>query len=282
MTVWMAWHQGLPQAPDIVRRVHALWQRFEGGDRVRLLEGDEVDAILASEGVEPAKLTMQVRANLVRLILLARRGGVWADATLLPVAPLSNWLTGHLDREGFFAFRNPGAGRLLANWFLAAEAGNPLICAWNDAYLDYFRAPRTLVRKAPVWVKLEYSLRCRLDPESFATPRIAARSAYYPYYVCHYHFGHLVRSDSGLHDAWERVPAVPARIAFQLSKYCRTGADGASETELVAHLRHAPVHKLNWRKPEDYDRAIRLIEDGVIGPEANFSDLADRQSEARR
>mgnify|MGYP001197822846 CR=1 FL=1 len=50
-------------------------------------------------------LTLQAKADLIRLHLLKNHGGVWADATLLPILPLNEFLVspdGKTVTGGFF------------------------------------------------------------------------------------------------------------------------------------------------------------------------------------
>ena len=78
---------------------------------------------------------VQHEADLLRIMLLHKFGGVWADARILPVAPLDTWLNHDLAAAGFFAFSwEPGKhGRLTtANWFLAADRPHhPLVIKWS-------------------------------------------------------------------------------------------------------------------------------------------------------
>ena len=139
--VWMFWEQGVETAPEIVRECIAAWPRMNPGWEVRVLDG------AAARRAAPrfAKLakrcplaTPTVRSDLLRLELLARYGGVWADATTLPRRPLDEWLHDWLRPSGFFCFRHSMErvgqnGRLAPSWFLASMPKNPLTVAWfND------------------------------------------------------------------------------------------------------------------------------------------------------
>ncbi|MDD9801225.1 MAG: glycosyltransferase [Deltaproteobacteria bacterium] len=139
--VWMFWEQGVEAAPEIVRECIAAWPRMNPGWEVRVLDG------AAARRAAPrfAKLakrcplsTPTVRSDLLRLELLARYGGVWADATTLPRRPLDEWLHDWLRPSGFFCFhhskeRIKQTGRLFSSWFLASVPKNPLTVAFfND------------------------------------------------------------------------------------------------------------------------------------------------------
>jgi len=125
-----------------VRECIAAWPRMNPGWEVRVLDG------AAARRAAPrfAKLAKRcplasptARSDLLRLDLLARYGGVWADATLLPLRPLDEWLYDWLCPSGFFCFRHSmeerrETGRLAPNWFIASAPKNPLAVAWFNEY----------------------------------------------------------------------------------------------------------------------------------------------------
>jgi len=140
--IWMFWEQGVEAAPEIVRECLAAWPRVNPGWEVRMLDG----ASARRAAPRFAKLTKRaplatptMRSDLLRLELLARYGGVWADATLLPLRPLDDWLHDWLRPSGFFCFRNSMErvdynGRLAPNWFLASVPKNPLMVTWRNEH----------------------------------------------------------------------------------------------------------------------------------------------------
>lgn len=75
--------------------------------------------------------------NILRWRLLARYGGVWADATLYCNRPLSEWLPACQAPGGFFAFRTPEA-HLYHSWFLVGEPDNPVVRAMNAEIERFF------------------------------------------------------------------------------------------------------------------------------------------------
>ena len=108
MTIFMMWYQGLAEAPPLVQRIHRLWQVANPDREVRLIDGPKAEAIISGLGVDAARLSMQQRANMVRVALLADHGGAWVDATLLPARPLADWLPALVAPSGFFAHRTRG------------------------------------------------------------------------------------------------------------------------------------------------------------------------------
>ena len=114
-------------------------------------------------------------SDLLRILLLNEYGGIWVDATLFCNRPLDQWLP-DLMSEGFFAFAEPGGGRLLSSWFLSAEPGNRLVSGWCKSALEYW----------------------------------SGRSAADQYFWFHRVFADMCRSDIAAAAAWSKIPKVSA------------------------------------------------------------------------
>ncbi len=263
LNVFMLWYQGFDRAPALVRRLHSIWRRQledQPGIKPRFLAGSDADDLIQSQGIDPSGLTMQVRADLVRVHLLAEEGGVWADATLLPSRPLNSWLSAELKSSGFFAFRNAARDRMLSNWFLFADRGNYAVTRWRDVYFDYFRSPRKLNKHAPWHILAAQEFRVLTSPASFGRPSVAQNQFYYPYRIQHYLFAYLYRTDPVFADVWNRTPHEDAGTAGQLKKLISQLNNMTTQAELLAIIQSAPLHKLNWRKSELINGILDEIE----------------------
>ena len=122
-----------------------------------LFPSSSPNARLLELGIPPEALS-----NIVRLELLARYGGVWADATTYCLTPLDEWL-GPAVAEGFFAFDRPGPDRMLATWFLAAPPAAPVIMRWRSLAQAYWK-DRT-ERHTYFWVNGLFTDAYKTDPE---------------------------------------------------------------------------------------------------------------------
>ena len=132
--IWMFWHSGLDGAPDVVHRSLTTWQHFNPDHEVQFLDLAAAEAALGVDlGALFDKLTVDLgwagKSDLIRLMLLAKFGGVWADATTFCLKPLSDWLHQEIHTNGFFCFRwaNKASDREMVSWFLASIPGHPLI-----------------------------------------------------------------------------------------------------------------------------------------------------------
>jgi hypothetical protein len=176
--IWSLWLQGWDAAPDLVRACAASWVRLNPRWEFRPLTRAHVAQLLAAgphahlleAGIAPAALS-----DVVRMELLARHGGVWADATTYCLLPLDAWLD-PAAASGFFAFDRPGPDRMLSTWFLASVLASPVILRWRDRIRAYW----------------------------------ASRTAPDAYFWCHYLFQRVYESDDEVRRIWDATPKISA------------------------------------------------------------------------
>ena len=135
-TIWALWLQGWEEAPEIVRACRATWESLNPGWSFRPLTRASLSALLGPDALRcvsgARELPPEALSDVVRIALLKRYGGVWADSTTYCLRPLDAWLPG-ATTSGFFAFAKPGPDRMISSWFLAAAPGNPQP---GDAFQD--------------------------------------------------------------------------------------------------------------------------------------------------
>lgn len=220
--VFMFWDKGFDAAPEIVKRAAKSWEVMNPGWEIRKLDAESARAMVDIDSFA-RRPSMAHYSDLLRLELLTRHGGVWADATALCLRPLDDWLPGHFLETGFFAFRRPGRDRALSSWFLASLPGEPLVAEWN-------------------WLA-----RGMWDDEMGGAP---------PYYWMHYLFEYIIRRPGPLRRAWREVPRPAAWPVHQLGHHLagHRGAEG-----LAAILAHTPVQKLSHKSGLSLDQLARIL-----------------------
>jgi hypothetical protein len=226
--IWLYWGQGWDSAPEVCRLCLDSWRRWNPGHEVRALDAAAAEALLGPPGLDLSVFPDRVRANLLRLRLLARFGGVWADATLLCTAPLAAWLPLVTQHSACFLFGVPQAEKLVATWFIAGNGHSPLLALWCELFA---------------------ALLARRAREGGALPF---------YFVMHRSFVVLLRQRAEAAAEWAACPRVSAQGPLALGNLLdlerRRGAEqdrplAAEERgRAEALLARFPLHKLSWKQ----------------------------------
>ena len=254
----MLWFTGFETAPEIVQKCLRSWKlRNPTWEVVELTDKnlpDYIDpgslATLTSLDIERQKL-----ANHIRMYLISRHGGVWVDSTCFCCQPLDSWLPDYMT-SGFFAFRDPGPDRILANWFLAANKGNPLASIFYERHLDFFlknKFPLQHTKRGRDRVK---RLRSTLNRNSkraqlWTYPLFVQAVKVYPYFIFHYLFARTVRENAICREIWNKTPSLSARIPLKMN---RAGVLSPMPDRLLEDLQQLkdPLYKVTYKYRQDY------------------------------
>ena len=212
--VWFYWHQGWEQAPWFVKQNFLSWRLHNTAWKVVFLhKGNMEDYSGASRMVAPNahRISVTALSDVLRLDLLANRGGVWVDATVLCRTPLDDWLPQAAAPSGFFAFRSRCADRDLASWYMAAEAGNYLVRQWLRMAEWYwgehvFDNPNSW---EPILTALEQKYCVDWEAtDGFLSEETLNVLRVYPYFWVNYLHQRLVRVDPVAAEIWNRTPDI--------------------------------------------------------------------------
>jgi hypothetical protein len=262
--VWMLWLQGFEQAPEIVRFCLHSWKTRNPGWKVVTLDNESLSEYIDSDSLSVLRgldINHTKRANLIRLYLISRHGGVWADATGFCVRPLDDWLPEYMG-SGFFAFRNPGPDRILSNWFLASVKDNLLASTFYELHTDFFRKNSFPLQHTNKGKKRLKKLKPILSRNSriaqlWTSPLVIRILKVYPYFIFHYHFARTVRENKACGEIWNRTPHLSADGPHKMK---HAGLLSPMTSQLMDDLnqRKQPLYKLTWK----YDRED--VTDGCI------------------
>ena len=138
--VFLYWHQGWKDAPDLVKRCAETWTARNPGWAVSFLDRTSVEKrIRIPFSVRSLNLPLPALSDVVRLSLLKHGGGVWSDATLWCARPLDDWIDEVCRKSGFFAYVHTDRpeielrNRLIGTWFLAAVPDSRIVSLWHAA-----------------------------------------------------------------------------------------------------------------------------------------------------
>lgn len=141
--IFSIWLQGEDAAPEIVK---ACWRsiRKHCSQELVILDASTIsDWITLPEYVLEKWRSGKMRpchfADICRIELLHKYGGLWLDATDYVFAPMPQWL---LDQE-FFVYmsgeKQRGFYSFIQNCFIRARKGSYLLHAWREAVLTYWK-----------------------------------------------------------------------------------------------------------------------------------------------
>ena len=142
--IFTLWLQGEAQAPPLVQACLDSIRRHAGADLVVLDERSVFDWIDLPEDVvrkwKEGKMKAAHFADICRVELLYRHGGVWMDATCFLDAPLPEWLW----EADFFVYQGgdtlKGAYGGIQNCFIRGAKDAYLLQVWREAILAYWAA----------------------------------------------------------------------------------------------------------------------------------------------
>ncbi len=252
--IWILWLQGIENAPPLVQKCAASWQKYNPDWKIVVLnEQNMLDHVEIPKAIMEncAKVSRQAVSEVLRINLLARHGGVWADATCLCCKPLNEWLGDYLS-SGFFAFVKPGRDRLISSWFLAGDPGCHLVQAYCRMINDYFTLNSRplkgrVARRIAKIIERLFKKRAR-SASWLVYPRAVKIFPVNPYFWMHYTFYRLVHEDAASRQLWEAMPKFSADGPRDMQ---RRGFNPVSaEVKDILARRRDPVYKLNWRKTD--------------------------------
>lgn len=137
--IWLLWLQGWDKAPYLVRQVANSWEKLNPEWTVIKLDEDNLSQYVTVKKVE----SMQAYSDIIRLALLARHGGVWADATMLCMIPLERWVYDAVGPTGFWMYHGRDEGRGPASWFMISTIHSSIPTKWSRASDEYWKGRKT-------------------------------------------------------------------------------------------------------------------------------------------
>jgi hypothetical protein len=241
--IWCLWLQGRENAPDLVKRCLASWERLNPSWELRCLDATTIGRFVNTKryiDLDNQEITAASLSDIARVLLLHEYGGVWIDATLFCNQSLDEWLPGPFG-QGFFGFYRPAPERLIGTWFLAVAPGNELFAKWATRAVNYWRA----------------------RPKST------------DYFWVHHQFNELVATDPDAKRAWEAVPRIsadgPRSVLERIYESFSTAARNVDWT--------SPVFKLTHRIDETANRPDSLLNTLLGGVQVSSTDEPDGANE---
>jgi hypothetical protein len=248
--IWMLWHQGLSEAPFVVRKCIDSWLKENPSWELIALDKNNLceylDLDLPDEKL--ASLPLAKQSNLVRLQLLAEYGGVWADSTVFCMRPLDDWMDDCVA-SGFFAFYRPGRDRIMASWFMASRKECPIIVKHREYYASFFMNNDFNInsRFSQMIIKGLSKILNRSEKTTmyWFSPVVTKFLRVYPYFIFHYMFERLVSTDSECQAIWNNTKKVSADEPLKIFRREACSPLNDSLKDEIDEER-IPMYKLAW------------------------------------
>jgi len=256
------WLQGLDQAPDVIKKCYASWEKHNADWEIVLLDKHNLEEHIRIQeivGKNREYISRQALADVARINLLARYGGVWVDSTCFCCMPLDEWLNKYTD-SGFFAFDRPRKNKPLSSWFMASSANCYLTSRFCKEVNTYWS--RNCFSNQKLFLKLENKrvvkllLGKALDRKpslarlwfSFVVSKILK---VYPYHWFHYLFAEVLRKDKLCRKVWSETGSYSADVPHKLQS---SGLFKPIPKKLKRDIdsRKDPLYKLIWK----YDESV--------------------------
>ena len=147
--IFSLWLQGEAEAPPLVKACFASI-RTHCPEELVVLDADSLwDWIQLPDYVVEKWKSGRMRAahfaDICRIELLYRYGGVWMDATDYVDQPFPNWLWA----QDFFVYLSGntqrGSHSFIQNCFIRGARGNYLLKVWREAVLSYWKEENTAI-----------------------------------------------------------------------------------------------------------------------------------------
>lgn len=253
--IWFLWFQGLEKAPYIVKQCLKSWKKHNPEWQVIVLDENSIKEYIDIEKIISRNhpyLKIQKISNIIRLNLLEKYGGVWADATCFCCKPLDTWLTSYMSESKFFAFYKPKIDRPISNFFLASSVGSPITSAWCKEHNLFWL--RNSFSNQNNWIGkyVKTKIGFRLLGSSYESNkfwflyRLMKLLRVYPHFCCHYTFALIIKKYKLCQQEWEALPKYSAESPLILS---RKGLLEPLSEEVKQSIdqKKEPLYKLNWR-----------------------------------
>jgi hypothetical protein len=227
------------------------WVQMNPSWDVIILDNDNLEKYVELDVPDKIldNLSLNHKSDLVRLLLLSRYGGVWADATTFCMSPLNEWIDDYAI-SGFFCFHKPVRGSLMASWFIAAEKECPIVLELTERLRSFWLNNEfdvsTGFKRRIVRLLRAILNRSHKTTKYWFSPLVVKLLKVYPYRVIHFLFERVVSTDPECRSIWERTRKVSADGPHRIQ---RSGFFSPPNEDIKREIdeKRFPVYKLTWK-----------------------------------
>lgn len=152
-TIWTYWDQGIEALPAFNRLCISTWVFHNPDWSILVLDPSTVFNYLEHDDLPPewdTIKTAQAKADLIRLALLTRFGGVWMDSSIILQQSLDELVWNRIEQQsldlaGFSIrrFSREGKDDIFESWFIACKPDSHLIKRWHQVSIRLWENRQT-------------------------------------------------------------------------------------------------------------------------------------------
>jgi hypothetical protein len=215
-TIYILWYQGFKNAPDLVNKCVDSWKYYNPDWTIILLEDSNYHQyanINKYFDITKKNISLNHLSDIIRLLILEKHGGIWADATSFCNKSLTEWLPKYIS-GCFFAFDKPFPNLIINTWWLYSEKNSYIIKKWCELTIKYWNT--------------------------------STRDKVHTYFIHNYLFQDLYKNDTKFKEIWDKVPKISgigARYLFEMGFFNKIN-DKIKES-ITSKI--TPVYKLTYK-----------------------------------
>lgn len=134
--IWILWLQGWDNAPYIVKKVNESWIKHNPEYEIIQLSRNNIKDYIPDIQNQDKK-TDQAYSDIIRLSLLEKYGGVWADSTMLCMKSLDNLVNSIYG--DIWMYHGGDSCKYLASWFIVCKKNSYIMKKWKEKCDEYWK-----------------------------------------------------------------------------------------------------------------------------------------------
>lgn len=249
--IWIMWLQGESNTPYLVRKCIASWRKHNPDWTINVLDEATLHNYVNLNDI-PKNIKVAHYSDMIRLKLLIKYGGVWADSTTFCMEPLNNWLDKEMA-DGLFIFKHPTWERGISNWFIASEKNNFILIKLYDLLINYWN--QDLLADMSTFKQVLTKICNKILSRNERTTKywfhyiVRDLLKIYPYFAFHYLFERVISLDDKAIESWNKMGKITNEKShfIQVEGMLSTPSDEVKEK---VYSLNAHVYKLTYRYDE--------------------------------
>jgi hypothetical protein len=109
-TIWLLWFQGWTDVPVLVEKIKKSWIDLNPEWNVVLLSSSNIDKYIDVK-IFKDKMNFNDKTNIIKINILAKYGGIWADSSILCMMPVNLWIYDIIKSTGFWVYHGINYGK---------------------------------------------------------------------------------------------------------------------------------------------------------------------------